>query len=167
MRIPTRKSEVERNAMRQDDHYFTPAAIERMKRELDDLVKNQRGPAAEEVHRLAQMGDFSENAAYQFAKAHLRRINGRITSLEEKLKHAIPIERGSKDGVIRIGSTVTLRTGEKALTFEIVGSNETSPSRGRISHLSPLGRILLGCRAGESVTLKTDRELVYDILEVK
>lgn len=167
MRLPTRKSEIERELMRQDDHYVTPAAIERMKKELERLIKQERGPAADEVHRLAQMGDLSENAGYQFAKQHLRRINSRITMLEEKLKHAIPIQAGSKDGKIRIGSTVTVRIGDRDMTFEIVGSQETNPSRGRISHLSPIGQALLGHRAEEIVIAKINgREITYVIISV-
>jgi transcription elongation factor GreA len=168
MRLPTRKAETDRELLRQDDHFLTPAAIERMKKDLERLVKSERGPAAEEVHRLAQMGDLSENAAYQFAKQHLRRINGRITSIEEKLKHAIPIQAGSVDGKIRIGSTVTVRLNDKNMTFEIVGSQETNPAKGRISHLSPIGQALLGNKTGETATVKTaDRVIVYEILIVE
>lgn len=167
MRLPTRKSEKERELLRQDDHYVTPAAIERMKQELERLIKKERGPAAEEVHRLAQMGDLSENAAYQFAKQHLRRINSRITSLEEKHKHAIPIPAGSVDGKIRIGSTVTVRVNDREMTLEIVGSQETNPSRGRISHLSPMGQALLGHVAGNVVVIKiNEHEMRYDVVDV-
>ncbi len=165
MRLPTRKSELERLERQVIDNYLTPAKIERMQVELQDLIKNQRRPAADEVARTAQMGDLSENAAYQFAKQHLRRLNDRITNLEERLKHAIPINQGASDGVIRIGSTVTLRTNGKQLIFEILGSSETNPSSGRISYSSPLGVALIGKGVGDVVVLKTLRgETKYEIV---
>lgn len=167
MRLPTRKSELERLQRQEIDHYLTPQKIANMQRELEDLVKRQRGPAADEVGRTAQMGDLSENAAYQFAKQNLRRINDRITMLEERLKHAIPIDQTTNNGKIRIGSTVTLKTGDQELTFEILGSSETNPSRGRISHSSPLGVALIGKAVGDVATLKTPRgETRYEILQI-
>ena len=153
--------------MRYDDTFFTPQAIARMRRDLDMLTTRERPVAADEVHRLAQMGDFSENAAYQFAKAHLRRINGRITAIEEHLKRAVPIAPGSDDGVIRIGSTVSVRSSAGESTFTIVGSHEASPSAGRISHLSPLGAALLGKCVGGIATLTTDRKITYAITDVR
>jgi transcription elongation factor GreA len=168
MRLPTRKAETERLQRQEIDNYLTPAKIERMKAELHDLVKNKRGPAAEEVGRTAQMGDLSENAAYQFAKQNLRRLNDRVTILEERLKQAIPIDQGPSDGKIRIGSTVVLRSNGNELTFEILGSSETNPSSGRISYSSPLGVALIGKSVGDVATLKTPRgETSYEVLRIE
>jgi transcription elongation GreA/GreB family factor len=56
----------------------------------------------------------------------------------------------------------------KEKTFEILGSQETDPGSGRISHISPLGEILIGKKAGETVTLKRDgREIPCEIISVK
>lgn len=167
MRLPTRKAEKDRELLAKDDHYLTPEAITRMGKELVDLEKRQRPEAADEVFRTGQMGDLSENAAYQFAKQNLRRINSRILSITEKLKHAVPIARGSSDGKIRIGSTVVLELGSQRFTYEILGSNETNPARGRISHNAPLGQALLGHRAGDLVTLALPQgEVQYNVIEV-
>ena len=167
MRLPTRKSETERLTRQEVDNYLTPAKISAMERELADLIKRQRGPAAEEVARLAQMGDLSENAGYQFAKQNLRRLNDRITMLEERLKHAIPIDQSVSDGQIRIGSTVVVMANGKQTTFEILGSVESNPFKGRISYSSPLGVALIGHRAGDSVQVKTiTHEVEYTIVSV-
>ena len=169
MRVPTRRGEIERREMAEpEDHLLTPAKIQRLKDELKDLVDRQRPEMIQEVRRLAEMGDFSENAGYQIAKGSLRRINDRIETLKERIKTAVPIEHGSKDGMIRVGSTVTVESGTKPLTFEIVGSMKTNPSRGRISHRSPLGMLLLGHVAGDEVILKTaEREVLYRVIEVR
>ncbi len=168
MRLPTRKSEKERLMNQEVDNFYTPQKIERMKRDLEDLTRNQRRPAAEEVARTAQMGDLSENAAYQFAKQHLRKINDRITMLEERLKHAIPIQQNTVDGKVHIGSTVTVKIGARETTFEILGSSESNPSRGRISHKSPLGAALMGQRIGALIELQTPSGVMtYQLMAIQ
>ncbi len=149
------------------DNHLTPAKIKAMERELEDLIKNQRRPAADEVARTAQMGDLSENAGYQFAKQNLRRINDRITILEERLKTAIPIDQSQSDGKVRIGSKVIVSVKGKQMDFEILGSVESNPFKGKISYSSPLGAALIGHAAGETVSVKTDKQQVdYDIVSV-
>jgi len=164
MRLPKRKAEEERIHNLEVDNYLTPAAIKRMKRQLDDLVLNQRSEAAAEVTRTAEMGDLSENAAYQEAKHRLRRINSRILILEERLKSAIPIEQGSADGKIRIGSEVTVLVDGTQKGLHIVGSQETDPARGQISHNSPLGQALLDRVANDEIEVAGTK---YQIIEVK
>jgi transcription elongation factor GreA len=162
-----RKSEIWREAQMKNDPYVTPAKIAAMERELEDLLKRQRQPAADEVARTAQMGDLSENAAYQFAKQHLRRINSRILMLEDRLKHAIPINQSPADGKIRIGSKVELLVNGKRVDYEILGSAESDPFKGRISYSSPLGQLLIGKGVGQSVTLAVHpQELTYNIINI-
>ncbi|HLD18196.1 MAG TPA: GreA/GreB family elongation factor [Patescibacteria group bacterium] len=166
MRLPTRRSEQAQLLKRQDDPYLTPSAIQSMKDELQDLEKRQRQRAILEVQRTAEMGDFSENAAYQMAKGRLRGMNARITTLQEQLKTAVPIEAGT-GGRIRIGSKVSVRVNGKDTEFEIVGSQETNPSLGRISYSSPLGMALLGHVLGEMVPIRLGKgEVFYEILNV-
>lgn len=125
--------------------------LDQLKRQLADLEKRERPLAAEEVRRTGEMGDLSENAAYQYAKAHLRRVNGRILSLQDRIASAVLIQAPADDGVVRIGSTVTVATTEREMTFQILGSQETNPLKGRISYSSPLGAALIGHTVGEVV----------------
>jgi transcription elongation GreA/GreB family factor len=53
---------------------------------------------------------------------------------------------------VHFGSAVTiLRDDGREQTFRIVGEDEADPSRGTISHGSPLARALLGKRVGDTV----------------
>lgn len=156
---------------RKDDRgaqYLTIRGVEHLKNELKRQEQEHPG-AVDDVARLAELGDFSENAEYQDAKYRLRRINDRITSLKERIKHVVVIEEGgSESGKIEIGSTVIVKVNELERTYQIVGPAESSPARGRISYLSPLGSALLDHQPGEKVELPTDHGLViYEILEVK
>lgn len=167
MRVPTRRGE-KLNPREPVDLHLTPQAVERMKRELERLIKVDRPTIIEDVQRTAQMGDFSENFGYQHAKAQLRRTNDRILTLEARIAHAIVIDKTKNDGVVRIGSTVTVLTSQKAQTFEILGSLESNPFKGKISYRSPLGSALMGGRVGDKVDVEAGgKEIVYEIAAVE
>jgi len=166
MQVPKRKSEEWRIAKQTPtDFHVSKDKLERMKRELKRLVEIERPKQIQEVQRTKEMGDLSENAEYQEAKWKLRRMNSRITSLEQRILKAIPIESGpSADGRVQIGSTVSLNNGSKILHYEIVGSQETDPTKGRISHSSPLGQALIGKQVGDTVK---PADTVLKIVEIE
>lgn len=169
MKAPKRKSEQNR---KYDDVggpvYLTKEAVERMKKTLARLEKQELPQAIEDTRRTGEFGDFSENAEYQEAKHRMRGLHARIFSLKEKLKHAIEIVPGSDGGFVRLGSTVTLETNGKQKVFQIVGPQETDPRRGRISHLSPLGATLLNHGVGDTITLHTEKgEVHYAIIKLE
>lgn len=153
--------------MQQDDPHLTPRRIKELERELVHL-KNKQPAAIEEVQHTASMGDFSENAAYQQAKQDLRRLNTRMLHIEETLKQAIPITSSANDGALALGSTVTIEHDGRQQTFQIVGAQEANPSRGRLSHLSPLGALLMGHSVGDEVALTIDgNKKTYRIIEIR
>jgi transcription elongation GreA/GreB family factor len=168
MQIPKRRAEEEARQKKVVDHHLTPAALERLKKELNDLEKRAIPEGAAELHRTAEMGDLSENAAYQHAKDTLRRLHNRVLSLRYRINNAVIIQHGTDSiGRVSIGTTVTIEINGKEKTFEIVGSSETRPEKGRISYLSPLGAALLGHIAGESVVVETpDRQVTYKIIAI-
>jgi len=168
MRLPTRRSEQLRQSKQIDDSYLTSNKIAELQRTRERLIQ-ERPIAAAEVRRTQEMGDLSENAAYQEAKFRLRRINSRITVIEEKLKSAIAIpSAANSNGIIALGSQVTLENNGREQKFEILGASEADPRRGRISHLSPLGAALLGQRAGQSIKIgQGDRSQEYKIIRIE
>ncbi|MDO8631361.1 MAG: GreA/GreB family elongation factor [Phycisphaerales bacterium] len=167
MRIPKRRGEEQKRLLAQPtDHFLTPEAIERMKEEIVRLLK-ERPAVIEDMQLAATQGDFSENAGYQAAKWKLRRMNGRIDHLTEELKHAVPITRGPLDGAVAIGSTVTVAVNGKAMTFTILGTQESNPSRGRVSFVSPIGAALMGKRIGDAADVTVgDKRTTYTIVAV-
>jgi len=170
MRVPRRRGELGRKDRGSGDAFLTPARIRELRDELEWLEKRARPVAIEEMQRLAQHGDFSENVAYQDAKRRLRGINTRMLVLRATLRDAVPIEFGpSPDGRARLGATVVVDVSVRGAvpirrTYEIVGAQETDPSTGRISHLSPVGKALLGLKAGDVVQVG---EAEYRVVEVK
>ena len=152
MRVPIRKPGWYTHA--KPDIHFTEAKFNELKNKLEGL-KKARPLAAEEMRRLAEMGDLSENAGYQIAKGRLRGINDNITKLENLLNQAIIITPNKNSEKVQLGSTVTVVINGKQVTYGILGSSETSPDKGIISHHSPLGAALVGRKVGDTITIQS------------
>ena len=164
MRLPVRKGG--KYTFIKPDPYLTSAKAEELKKRLEWLKKVAQPRAIKEVSRLAEMGDFSENAAYQMAKGRLRGINQEIIELHDYLNQVVIIEP-PRDNRVGLGSRVEVEMDGENKSFLILGSKETNPSKGIISHNSPLGAALLGRQAGEEVNLKlANRWLKIRIIKV-
>ncbi len=138
-----------------------------LKKKLDFWLKTKRPQEAEEVKRLALMGDFSENVGYQVAKGRLRGLNQRIIELEKLLGRAEIIDMPASYGKVEVGSNVLLEVNGVEKKFKILGSSESDPSAGIISHVSPLGSILLNKKVGEEFKFgASGKEKNYKILEI-
>lgn len=153
MQVPYRKPG--KYAMMKQDPMLTIEKINELEAKLDRLKNHSRPRAVEEVRRLAEFGDFSENVEYQIAKGKLRGINSAILTIETQLKNATIIEPASQHEVVQIGHRVTIENSSKKKTYLILGSSETDPQKGVISHVSPLGSALLGKKVSDTVKLKT------------
>jgi transcription elongation factor GreA len=166
------------------DPNLTEKKLNELKEKLERLKKFSRPNAAAEVRRLAEMGDFSENAAYQIAKGRLRGINQRILDIEDHLKNAVIIKLSkniyphtaglraehSSVGVntVQLGCKVTVESNGKKRTYLILGSSETNPAQGIISHNSPIGSALMGRKAGDMVKVKlNNKEVEYRIIRIE
>lgn len=151
MRQPIRKAD--KYLRGKPDPRITEAKFHELKANLERM-KRVRPALASEVKRLAAMGDFSENAAYQISKGRLRGLNQRMLDVEEQLAHAEIIEPNNNKTIISLGSFVTVESNGLKKTFQILGSTETNPAKGIISHNSPLGSALIGKKIGERTTIK-------------
>jgi len=164
MQIPKRKSENYTRA--KPDMNITKAKFDELKKKVENLKKSHP-IASEEVKRLAKMGDFSENFSYQIAKGRFRSINSRILEIENVLNHAVIIETKKNSKTIQLGCEVFLEIAGKKKKYLILGSSETNPSKGVISHSSPIGSALMGCEAGDKVKIKLEKgEIVCRIIEI-
>ncbi len=170
MRVPRRKSEEFRKYNRPDNSpvLVTLEGLERLQSQLARLDKELPDLIAE-VQRTGAFGDFSENAEYQAAKYLLRRTHGRIASLKDRLNRIELITaRGKHSDTVQIGSTVVLESKGRQFTYQILGSYESDPSKGRISHKSPLGAELLHHRIGDCVTIVTPKgNTLYRVLKIR
>jgi transcription elongation factor GreA len=115
------------------------------------------------------MGDLSENADYISAKEEQGFLEGRIQELEFILKHATIIDNNSEySDVVEIGTTITVQEGDfPPEVYHMVGTAEADPLNGRISNESPIGKALMGKKAGSTLKINTPAgELQLKILEI-
>ena len=91
----------------------------------------------------------------------------RIKDLEAKLGTAEVLDLPTSGDRIIFGSTVRLEDEDgKTVVYQIVGSEEAEPARGRISIMSPLARTLIGKKVGDSVIAQVPSgKKTYDVLE--
>jgi transcription elongation factor GreA len=165
MQIPKRKAGTYSHL--KPDPNLTEAKFNELKSRLEKL-KKLHPLAAAEVKRLAEMGDFSDNAAYSIAKGRLRGINQRILELADHLKHAMIIRPSKNVSSVELGSLVTIETSGRQKTYQILGSSETDPLAGIISHRSALGSALMGRRVGDKIKIKTtSKEIKYRIIKIE
>ena len=137
--------------------YMTPACAQRMRAELKETLYKLRPEMVKTAAWAAGNGDRSENADYHYAKKTLRKYDGRIRFLTQRMETATivdPVEQQSiANGRVLFGCTVTVENEEgEEKVFSIVGVDEYDPSRGYVSWISPIGRALLGSSAGDSVS---------------
>ncbi|RJO62186.1 MAG: transcription elongation factor GreA [Dehalococcoidia bacterium] len=118
------------------------------------LLRSQRPTVLEDIRRAAADKDFRENAPLHAAREQLGHIDGRIKELEAIVKTATIIDQSDKSrSRVAVGNTVVLvamNTG-KTQTYKIVGPKESDPSKGKISHVSPIGKAIIGKKQGETV----------------
>ena len=147
---------------------MTRPGFEKLRDELDRLKRVDRHAITKAIAEARAHGDLSENAEYHAAREKQSFIEGRIADLEMKVGNAEVIEPPTSGDRVTFGSTVLLEDeGGKEIRYQIVGSDETDPARGRISVLAPLARTLIGKRVGDSVTATLPNgKKTFDILEV-
>lgn len=144
---------------------ITEAGKKELEAELEEL-KSRRGGIADKIAEARDYGDLSENAEYDAAREEQGLVESRIAEIEDVLLNAeiIGASRSSKVG---LGSKVELKTGNKTVTYHVVGPVEADPMAGRISNESPIGLALMGKKVGEKATIKTPKgEIDYEIVKL-
>ena len=150
---------------------MTQEGYDKLKKELDHLMKVERPKNIRDIEEARGHGDLSENAEYHAAKERQGHIDAKKRELEYKLAHAqiIDLSRISNEKVV-FGTTVTLADTETGDTkrFTLVGQEEADIKKGKISVQSPVGKALIGHKAGDAVTIKTPgRTVEYEIQEIE
>ena len=110
------------------------------------------------------------NAEYDEARNEQAKVEARITELEELILGAVIVDESKIDtSIVNMGSIVKVYDKEfdETTEYSIVGSNEADPFLNRISDMSPIGKALVGKRAGDEVVVEAPGgNIVLQIVEV-
>jgi len=134
---------------------LTQKGYEDIQNELAKL-RAQRPQVLEDIRRAAADKDFRENAPLHAAREQLGHIDGRIKELEVIMKSATIIDQSAQSRTrVAVGDTVVLVALDsgKEQRYTIVGPKESDPSRGKISHISPIGIAIIGKNQGDTVEI--------------
>ena len=151
-------------------HFLTAEGKKQLEEKLSYYKSTKRVEVSQKIAIAREFGDLSENAEYDAAKEEQGQIEAEIKQMEDILLNCKIIEGAVEEGVIGIGSTITVYDEEfdEDLTLKILGSTESDPTKGIISNYSPVGTALLGHKVGDRVTIKMEHgDITYKILEVK
>lgn len=137
---------------------LTRQDIEKMQQEIDYRVQTLRPKLIEDVQVARAFGDLSENFEYKCAKQDKNRNDARIRYLQRMIKTAHVIEDKSTEDTAGLYDKVTIvmeNTG-KAREIQLVTTLRQDALKGLISKESPVGKAVMGHKAGERV--KVDME---------
>ena len=145
---------------------LSPEGHERLQGEHAGLIA-QRPEVIQRIATAREHGDLKENAEYHAAREEQGFLEGRIKSLEAKLKVAVVVAPTERGAVVGLGSRVRVSEDGDETVMQVVSSAEADSRQGRISSVSPVGAALMGRKVGDAVTIITPGgQIRYEILEI-
>jgi transcription elongation factor GreA len=152
-----------------ETHLSRPA-YERLQTELHELTTEGRVRIAQQIESARAMGDLSENSEYHAAKNEQGLMEARIRQLTQLLASAQIVEDAGSGEEVIPGTVVTLRfEGDDAEERYYVGSiEERREDVTTVSPEAPLGKALIGCRTGETVSyeLPNGSKMAVEIVQI-
>ena len=132
---------------------LTEVDIRKMQEEMDYRIRELRPQLIEEVQTARAFGDLSENYEYKCAKQAKNRNDSRIRYLERMIRTAKVIKVQEQADAVGLFDTVTIYNEmlKKEMTVRIVTTLRQDAIKGLISKESPVGKAVLGRRAGDRV----------------
>jgi len=132
--------------------------VQKLQEEIQSLERELNSELPKELKRARALGDLSENAEYIMAKQRQDFVSARLAQLKQRLADLSLINMNNipKDR-IAFGSNVTLYDVDRdvEIKYRLVTSEEADVSKGLISTTSPIGRGLMGKKAGDTVQVTT------------
>lgn len=148
-----------------DTRQLTLTDKKKLEAELAELMEAKKR-VAEEIQIARGFGDLSENFEYKAAKREKNRNDSRIRYLERMVSTAKVISDTSGDDVIGLFDKVVIYIEEddEEQEIELVTTLRQNALKGLISKESPVGKAVMGHRAGDRVRVQVNDDYGYDIV---
>jgi transcription elongation factor GreA len=162
-------SEIERERGPDGAIYLTPEGVERLRKELEFLQNERMPQVVAWLNEIVSEGVREDDVkGFEEARSELMFIEERIRKLVELLGAAKFLKAPESSEQVQLGSWVTVKDDEATDTYRIVNPAEADPSQGFVSDASPLGKALLGHRAGDSVFVHApDGVVEFQIVSIR
>ncbi len=147
------------------------SSLEKRKVEYEELVKKKIPENTKEIAVARSYGDMRENFEFKAAKQMQAVLMRRKSELEQALHNARGTSFEDADtSRVSIGTVVTLREKDsgKGETYTILGAWDGDPERHIISYQTAIAQALLGRKAGETVSLRSEQgSTEFDIMSIE
>lgn len=157
--------------MAEKEIILTAEGFEKLSEEIEYLSTIKRDEVSERIKDAREFGDISENSEYNEAKNEQAKLEMRIGSLEMKLRNARVLSGSDiRTDAVGIGCKVHLKDAKSDDSYHyiVVGSAEADPANKKLSNESPVGKAIMGHKAGETVKVATPRGGArYKIVSIK
>ena len=150
--------------------YFTEEGLQKLKDELDHLIRVERPSISAQIAEARDKGDLSENAEYDAAKEAQGMLELKISKLQELVSKARIIDESKMDSSkVLILSTVKIKNLKNgaSMSYTLVPEKEADLKQGKISVDSPIAKGLLGKKVGDKVDIRVPAGIIpFEVIDV-
>ena len=145
---------------------LTKNDIKKMREEIEYRKIVLRKELLEDVKEARAHGDLSENFEYHAAKKEKSKNESRIRYLERMIKTAKIVSDESKEDEVGLNNTVHLyfEEDDEVEVFKLVTTVRGNSLKGLISTESPIGKVILGKKAGDRVFIRVSGDAGYYVV---
>ena len=142
---------------------LTKQDLKLMREELHHRRTELRPQLLEAVKEARAFGDLSENFEYKAAKQEKNRNESRIRFLENMIRTAVVVGDQSDENTVGLYDKVTvfLEDENETEVWQVVTTMRQDALHGRLSKESPMGKALLGRKAGERFFVQVNDKYGY------
>ena len=148
------------------EYRLSAERLEELKQELTYLKTVREKEVAELIKEARSFGDLSENFEYKAAKREKNRNDSRIRYLQRMVDTAKVITDHSTGDTVGLFDSVVIYIpdDDEEQTIRLVTTLRQNALEGLISKESPVGKAVMGHRAGETVHVQVNEDVGYDIV---
>lgn len=150
--------------------YITEEGLANLKKELEQLISEERPAISLQIAEARDKGDLSENAEYDAAKEAQGMLEMKIARLEDIVASARIIDESKIDtSQVQILNKVKIKNtkNNQQVEYTLVSESETDIKNGKISVATPIARGLLGKKVGDVVDIQVPSGVMsFEILEI-
>ncbi|MFW5755218.1 MAG: transcription elongation factor GreA [Tangfeifania sp.] len=150
--------------------YVTKKGLEKMKKELEQLINVERPAISKQIGEAIEKGDISENAEYDAAKDAQGMLEAKIAELQGKVANARILDESKIDtSRVQILNKVKIKNKKNNATMQytIVPESEANLKEGKISASTPIAKGLMGKKVGDEVEIKVPSGVIpFEIVEI-
>jgi transcription elongation factor GreA len=150
--------------------YITEDGLNKLKEELDFLLRVERPRISAQIADARDKGDLSENAEYDAAKEAQGLLEMKISKLQGAIINARIIDESKIDSsIVQIMTKVKIKNlkNKAVMEYTLVAETEADLKAGKISVETPIAKGLIGKKVGDKVAITVPNGVMeFEILNI-